>query len=303
MSAKGSPLRDARLIGPVVRIRVQDDLHPGRLERRQRIGGRRLVPVDPAGEQRRRALRRFGDRQEDYPVELGHPLGVPIIGIAHQFGTLARHQPIELEGARARRLGREGDPVAADRLELRRAGEQHPRRLEGQQRVGEFGGDLDGEVVDLAVGREGRDAVHHLGDLARVVLRRVLLQDLVQIPDHGIGIEWRSIMKFYALAQLEDPFLGIRRVGMPFRSQARRQCRHHVGARQVPVHQRVIELVADEAVTLAALVRDARGLRDVGRGHPDAQRALGACAGVGPGSDASHGKQQDHQPCPCPPHF
>src|SRR5215472_11529285 len=46
-----------------------------------------------------------------------------------------------------------------------------------------------------------------------------------------------------------------------------------VGLRQIPQHQRVVEVVADKAVTLESLVGVPRGNRQVAGGHPDGQGA------------------------------
>jgi hypothetical protein len=115
------------------------------------------------------------------------------------------HQAGEPEWAGARRLGGELVPVLAELLELRRARHQEPQHLVGEERVDDLGLHLDGHVVDLPVTRDRRQARSDLRGLALVELRCLGVEHLVEVPDHGVGVEGRAVMELHAVAQLEGP--------------------------------------------------------------------------------------------------
>ncbi len=57
------------------------------------------------------------------------------------------------------------------------------------------------------------------------------LQQLVEVPDDGIGVERAAIMKFHAVTQLEYPFGLVRRIHLPGGGKAGDQRGWFVGAR------------------------------------------------------------------------
>ena len=118
-----------------------------------------------------------------------------------------------------------------------------------------------------SVGTRWRDCAACFG----IELRRLVVQDLLEIPDHDGGVEVGAVMELHALAQLEDPALAVALDRRPFGGETRLDVGEHVGLGEVPVHQRVVDRVAREAETFEALVGLAGGLRDVGRCHADAQ--------------------------------
>ncbi len=99
-------------------------------------------------------------------------------------------------------------------------------------------------------------------------------------------------MPLDALAQREDPALVVGLVDMPFGGEARLDVARLVAARQIPQHQRVVEIVADEAVALEALVGVAGGDRQIAGGHADGQRARGL-RGAADGKEC--GARQEHR--------
>ena len=188
-----------------VRRDVARDPGAALLQPIQHIGRRRVDHVDGAGDQRGAAARIFRRADQDDAVDLGNALGIPIGLVLDEFGALARHEAGELERAGAGRLHGELVPVLAELLPLRRARDQEPQELIGKERVDRLGLDLDLHVAGLAVAQQARQARPHLRRLAGVELRRVLVEDLLEVPDHGIGVERRAVMELHAGAQLERP--------------------------------------------------------------------------------------------------
>ena len=199
---------------------VVDDLHAGGLELRHRIRRRRLDQVDLAREQRVGAGQRLRHRDQDHLVDLGQPLLVPIVVVLAELGELARHEFCQLERTGAGRLFGKLVPVLAELLILRGARDQEPEHLVGKEGIDRLGRDLDRAVIDLGVARHRRQAGLDLRALALVELRRLLVQHLVEIPDHGIGVELAAVVEFDALAQGKAPLglVGVRRPST--RSQA-----------------------------------------------------------------------------------
>ena len=97
---------------PVVRVGVGDEDVARALEARHRVGRRHLDPVDLAGAERRDPRVRLGDRQQHELVELRDARLVPVVGVLHQLGALARRPGGELERPGARRRLRLGLPRA-----------------------------------------------------------------------------------------------------------------------------------------------------------------------------------------------
>jgi hypothetical protein len=108
-----------------------------------------------------------------------------------------------------------------------------------------------------------------------IELRRLVIQDLVEVPDHGVGLEVAAVVELHVAAQRDHPARGVALVDFPARGEAGHEHRRLIGRRQVPIDQPVIDRVAHEAHALAALVGLAGRQRHVGCGHADAQGALG----------------------------
>ena len=105
-------------------------------------------------------------------------------------------------------------------------------------------------------------------------MRRILLQHLVDIPHHGVGIERRAVVKGDAGAKLERPFLLVGVVDLPFGRKAGDHDARLIGGGEVPHRERIVHCEAGEAVALKALIRLAQRARNVGRRHSDPQRRL-----------------------------
>jgi hypothetical protein len=160
-------------------------------------------------------------------------------------------------------------------LPFRRACHEQIGEVDRQKTVRLLGDQFHRHIVDLARGHKRRHARSGDADLARVELRRILLQYLLDIPHHGIGIERRAVVEFNAGAELECPLGLVGIVDLPFARKARDQDARLVGGREVPHGERVIHSEAGEAVALKALVRLAQRARNVGRRHADAKGGLG----------------------------
>jgi len=122
-------------------------------ELRHHVGRRCLNQIDLTVEQRVGTRHRVGNRHEHQSIGFGNARFVPVGGVFHQLGALARHQLVELEGAGARRLHRHFRPVFAQLVPLHRAADEEPWQLIREQRVGVFGGDGHRVVVELFVRR------------------------------------------------------------------------------------------------------------------------------------------------------
>ena len=106
-------------------------------------------------------------------------------------------------------MGLSGDSVVAQGLDCRRADDVHLRAIfhPGAEElvVGPVEGDLDGQVVDDV---DGLDVAYHadevhvgVGSLAE--LRRILVEEAVEVELDGIGIEGRAVVEPHALTQVE----------------------------------------------------------------------------------------------------
>ena len=246
------------------------------------------------------------DRQQHHLVELRHAGLVPIVLVRRQLGAGLRLEGRELPRAGARRRLRELVPVLADLLPLRRARHHDPGDLVGQEGVGRLGRDLDRPVVDHLVGGDGGNARAALRRLLRVELRGLFVQQLLEVPDHGVGLEVAAVVELHAVAQGEGPARRIGLVDLPRSGEAGHQHRGLVGRGQVPIDQPVIERVAHEPHAFAALVGLAGGQRNVRGGHADAQRALRQDRGRGQRCQQRDGAQngffgENHHEGPCFP--
>lgn len=258
-----------------MRVGVGDDLEAGTFKRSDGIRRRRLDPVDLTRTQRGNARIRLRQRHQHELVELRHPRLVPIFFIGNHLGALTRNEQRELPRPGARRCLGEGIPALADLLPLRRRRHHDPGDLVGERRVRRLGGDLQRVLVDRLEARDRRDARAPLRRLARIVLRRLVVQDLFQIPHRRLGGEIAAVVEFHALAQLERPLGLVGLVDRPRRREAGNEVGGLGGRAQVPVDETVIDRIAGEPHALATVVGLAGGERNVRRGHADAQGALG----------------------------
>ncbi len=247
--------------------------HAGRLELVHGVGRRALGPVDPPGQQRGRSGRHFRNRQQDQPVELRDAVLVPVVLVRQQLEALTRHELRQLPRTGARRILAERVPVLAELFILRLRGHQQARQLIGKQRIRFFGREFDRVVVDLLPAFEARQIDLQLPLEGGVVGRIFLVEGAIDIENHGVGVEVRTVVKLDALTQLENPFrLVFERI--PFGGERRTQVRRPVGPRQIVRDQRIVDGVAGEAHALGALIRCAVGQWDIRQRHRDAKRSL-----------------------------
>jgi hypothetical protein len=256
------------MVVPDVRRHILLDAHAGLLEARHRVGRRRLDHVDRIRQERRGAAGILGRADQHQPVGLGDALGIPVALVLHQLGALARHQAGELERAGARRLRRHLVPVLALLLPVGRTGDQEPQHLIGKERVDSLGLYLDRHVVDLLVTRDRGQARPDLRRLALVELRRVLVEDLFEVPDNGVGVEGRAVVELDARPELEGPQRLVALVDRPFGGEAGDQLAGPVGDIHLPGDQRIVDGEAGELVGAGAAIGLAGGERDIG--HRDA---------------------------------
>ena len=284
----GRAFGERELPGPHVRLRVGIQHEALRLDLRDGVGRRRLDPVDLARQQRRGAGAGLRHRQQDDAVDLRLALGIPVVVVLDVFHALARRELVHLERPRARSVGGEGGPRllgplgriadAGQRvvllLPVRRRGHEQVGQVDRDEAVRLLGGQLDRVVVDLARRHQVRHAADGDADLVGREVRRLLLEDLLDVPDDGIGLQVGAVMELHALAQLEDPLGLVGRIDGPFGGEARDQHARLVGRRQVPVREGVEQRNAGEAVALEALVRLPCGAGNVGGRHRHAENFL-----------------------------
>ncbi len=95
--------------------------------------------------------------------------------------------------------------------------------------------DGDLVIVDFAPGLYPREPPADGAPLLQVVLRRILLEQLLQVPDHRIGIELGAVVEGYVFPQLEDPFLVVFRIGIKLLCERRHDYRNGFALVQVPI--------------------------------------------------------------------
>ena len=189
-------------------VLVGDDLLAGRLEARNRVGRRHLDHVHLTGQQRGRAGVVIGDRDQDQLVELRYLVLVPVVRVGHENGPLAGHDLLDHEGAGPHGVLDELRPTAGL---FPGGGTCHPQVGQAAQneRVGRSRIHLDGPFVDLAPALEIEHAATVGASLRRVVLGRVGVVELPDVPDHRVRIDRRPIVKRRVATQLEDPLRGV----------------------------------------------------------------------------------------------
>ena len=77
-------------------------------------------------------------------------------------------------------------------------------------------------------------------------------------------------MEIHVVAQMDNPALVVVRIDFVRGREARPDLRRFVGFRQIPEQQRVVEVVADEAVSFKTLVGVPGRDRNIPGGHRDA---------------------------------
>jgi hypothetical protein len=97
----------------------------------------------------------------------------------------------------------------------------------------------------------------------------------VEGEHHRVRVEGAAVVELHVLAQLEDPLFRIGLAHFPRLREAGHQRRQFVALPEVPVDERLVDLIAHEPKALEAVVGLPTRIRDVGRGHADAQRAFG----------------------------
>ncbi|MGY4412804.1 hypothetical protein ACVWW4_004540 [Bradyrhizobium sp. LB7.1] len=271
----GRARQHAQMIIPDMRRDVVDELHAGRLELRHGIRRRRFDQVHLAGEQRVGAGQRLRHRHQHELVDLGNALLVPIIRILRELGELARHQFRQFEWAGPGGLARELVPILAELVVLRGARHKKPEHLVGKEGIDRLGGDLHRGIVDLGVACDRGQAGLHLCALPLVELRRLVVEHLVQIPDHRIGIELAAVVKLHALAQDEAPLGLVLVIDFPLRGQSWHQLAGPVGDVHLPGHQGVVDRVGRELIGAGTAVGLACRQRNIRHGDAVAHHRLG----------------------------
>ncbi|MBA7698870.1 hypothetical protein ES703_107553 [subsurface metagenome] len=254
---------------------VVDDLHAGGLQLRHGIGCRRFNQVHLPCEQRIGAGQRFRHRDQDHLVDFGKALLVPIVGVLRELGELARHQFCQFERPGAGGFLRKLVPILAELFILRRAGDQEPEHLVGEEGIDGLGGDFDRAVVDLGVAGDRRQAGLDLRALPFVELRRLVVQHLVEIPDHRVRIELAAVVEFHALAQGKAPLGLVGIVHLPFGGKPGHQLARPFGDVHLPGDQGIVDGVGGKLVGAGATVGLAGGQRNISHGDAVADDRFG----------------------------
>jgi hypothetical protein len=226
-------------------------------------------------------------------VDLRNPLLVPVVWFFVSSASSRGTSFGQLERPGARGLAGELVPVLAELFVLRGARDQEPEHLVGEERVDGLGGDLDGGVVDLGVARDRGQAGLHLRALALVELRRLVVEHLVEIPDHRIGVEVAAVVKFDALAQGKAPFLLVGVIDLPFGGEPGHQLAGPVGDVHLPGHQRIVDRVGGELIGAGAAIRLAGRQRNIRHRNAVAHHGFGLRRNGGRPSDRRLPRQQE----------
>src|SRR5262249_17769193 len=241
------------------------------LQQWDRIGWGNLNPVDLASAQGRQTCRGFWHGEQHDLVDFRKAVFIPVLLVRFVLSALTRHEAGHLERASARRVGSKGTPVLADLVPLRWAAVEDVDELEEHKTRRLRGDELDGVGVDFLIALDGREAWCHLPGLLRIVLRRLLVAELIPIPDYRVGVKLAAIMTFDPMTQLEDPTVHIVLIHFPRLCQGRCNIRQALPLRQVPAHQGIVQLIPDKAIALKALIRYTSGISNISRGHADTQ--------------------------------
>ena len=105
-------------------------------------------------------------------------------------------------------------------------------------------------------------------------MRRVLVEELLEVPDHRVGIEIGAVVEFHAAAQLEHPLGLVLRGDVVLFREIGDLGWDLLVLRYVPVDQQVEDRPAGPTEARAALRRLARGRRKLRDADADAQGVL-----------------------------
>ncbi len=124
---------------------------------------------------------------------------VPIAVEALKLGEFPRHHlgQTKRPGAGGRQHG-DASPIAATLLEGGRRRDEEIDRHKREIGCRLLGGDRNRKRVDLAIAAHQRHPRPAEAGARRIELRTVILEVAIEIPDHGIGVEIRPIMKLHA---------------------------------------------------------------------------------------------------------
>ena len=279
-------LFEGELPRPQVRLGVGVDFKALGFNLIDRIRGRGFDPVHLLREQRRGAGVGFRQRDQHHFIHPRNAIFVPVVGVFIEDQLLAGNQFFHFERTAAHRVGGEFGPrlltarggIASARrhrvVQLLPRGRRHDKQVSEviwQQRVRFGGGQRHGVVVNLFRAGESRHARQRVADLAGRILRRGFIQHLIHVPDDGVGVDRRTIVKFNSRAQGENPAALILRVNVPLGRQPRHQAAGFLSLRQIPFNQGVVKRNAGKAVALKTLIGLSEGQRDIGGGHGDPQ--------------------------------
>jgi len=82
-------------------------------------------------------------------------------------------------------------------------------------------------------------------------------------------------VEFNGLSQMEDPARAIDLVHLPAGGKAGGHIGRLINVLEIPIDQRVVRWISQKAEPFAAVVRNAAGCRNVGRGHTDPHDLVG----------------------------
>jgi hypothetical protein len=94
-------------------------------------------------------------------------------------------------------------------------------------------------------------------------LRRLVVQHLVQIPDHRIGIEVAAVVEFHAPPELESPPGFVVVIDFPFGGEAGHQFAGPIRHVHFPGDQRIVNRIGAELIGAGAPIRLPGGQRNI----------------------------------------
>src|SRR5262249_61051233 len=100
-------------------------------------------------------------------------------------------------------------------IELGGAGDQEINDNIGEIAHWTVGAHLDREVVDLSPSLQPRIAGPGNSRALRLELLSLRVEEPLQVPNHGVGIEVRAVVELHAATQREGPARGVRLVLHP----------------------------------------------------------------------------------------
>jgi hypothetical protein len=152
-------------------------------------------------------------------------------------------------------------------LPLRRADHQHGRNHVGEEAERRLRVDRDRAVVDLLIAIEHIDERPNDRRGRRIELRRFLVVEAIEVPDHRVCGQRRAIMERDAVAQRKDPARMVAPINLPRSGEAGCQSGDLIGPGEVPIDQPIERRKAEKAKPFAAIIRNPCGSRDIRRGH------------------------------------